>query len=113
MIRRPPRSTLFPYTTLFRSETGRGEVYFLPAGQQPPADLNGADLDKAKATQQQLIAQGMRGKALETSDTFAEFEVPDNDKLVRGTGDQAVAQLLVYDNKAHRTSGLTDRKSVV
>src|SRR3712207_7179802 len=24
MIRRPPRSTLFPYTTLFRSETGLG-----------------------------------------------------------------------------------------
>src|SRR3712207_6954783 len=23
MIRRPPRSTLFPYTTLFRSEVGR------------------------------------------------------------------------------------------
>src|SRR3989442_13359813 len=25
MIRRPPRSTLFPYTTLFRSITARGE----------------------------------------------------------------------------------------
>src|SRR3712207_7296601 len=25
MIRRPPRSTLFPYTTLFRSPAGRGE----------------------------------------------------------------------------------------
>src|SRR5688572_31447565 len=24
MIRRPPRSTLFPYTTLFRSEAGQG-----------------------------------------------------------------------------------------
>src|SRR5947208_12075795 len=24
MIRRPPRSTLFPYTTLFRSKTARG-----------------------------------------------------------------------------------------
>src|SRR3712207_8821911 len=24
MIRRPPRSTLFPYTTLFRSHQGRG-----------------------------------------------------------------------------------------
>src|SRR5688572_31218612 len=24
MIRRPPRSTLFPYTTLFRSREGRG-----------------------------------------------------------------------------------------
>src|SRR2546430_5827305 len=30
MIRRPPRSTLFPYTTLFRSV--RGEVY-LPKSQ--------------------------------------------------------------------------------
>src|SRR2546430_4375356 len=28
MIRRPPRSTLFPYTTLFRS---------LPTGREPPA----------------------------------------------------------------------------
>src|SRR2546430_13744216 len=26
MIRRPPRSTLFPYTTLFRSRTGAGAV---------------------------------------------------------------------------------------
>src|SRR5256885_8505262 len=25
MIRRPPRSTLFPYTTLFRSDTERGQ----------------------------------------------------------------------------------------
>src|SRR3712207_7498254 len=25
MIRRPPRSTLFPYTTLFRSRTGRSK----------------------------------------------------------------------------------------
>src|SRR3712207_8213640 len=26
MIRRPPRSTLFPYTTLFRSELGAGDA---------------------------------------------------------------------------------------
>src|SRR3712207_7332710 len=26
MIRRPPRSTLFPYTTLFRSGRGRGRL---------------------------------------------------------------------------------------
>src|SRR5690242_21494398 len=26
MLRRPPRSTLFPYTTLFRSPTGRRSV---------------------------------------------------------------------------------------
>src|SRR2546430_14318969 len=28
MIRRPPRSTLFPYTTLFRSYKGRGAEWF-------------------------------------------------------------------------------------
>src|SRR5688572_10201916 len=28
MIRRPPRSTLFPYTTLFRSETVYNKVLF-------------------------------------------------------------------------------------
>src|SRR3712207_7967271 len=31
MIRRPPRSTLFPYTTLFRSDQG-----VRPLNQQPP-----------------------------------------------------------------------------
>src|SRR2546425_1470528 len=29
MIRRPPRSTLFPYTTLFRSSTGLGKLQAL------------------------------------------------------------------------------------
>src|SRR3712207_6483170 len=33
MIRRPPRSTLFPYTTLFRSEVGERGVH-LSAGQR-------------------------------------------------------------------------------
>src|SRR3712207_7205180 len=33
MIRRPPRSTLFPYTTLFRSPRGtHGEARFLGGG---------------------------------------------------------------------------------
>src|SRR2546422_1577142 len=29
MIRRPPRSTLFPYTTLFRSKCGFGEAHYI------------------------------------------------------------------------------------
>src|SRR2546429_4808249 len=32
MIRRPPRSTLFPYTTLFRSRRGLGQA---PDGRRP------------------------------------------------------------------------------
>src|SRR3712207_8869139 len=35
MIRRPPRSTLFPYTTLFRSRTG----YRPPQGTRHHADV--------------------------------------------------------------------------
>src|SRR2546430_11676139 len=40
MIRRPPRSTLFPYTTLFRSR--------LRQRQRPMTDAQG-DLDRARA----------------------------------------------------------------
>src|SRR5258708_31830028 len=35
MIRRPPRSTLFPYTTLFRSDIKLSKVTFLPVIQNP------------------------------------------------------------------------------
>src|SRR5258707_3475350 len=35
MIRRPPRSTLFPYTTLFRSNGARKQVTILPSAQLP------------------------------------------------------------------------------
>src|SRR5258706_7007318 len=34
MIRRPPRSTLFPYTTLFRSLVGVGLSSFTHGGEQ-------------------------------------------------------------------------------
>src|SRR3989441_12158355 len=36
MIRRPPRSTLFPYTTLFRSRVVSMPVLFRPAGTSRP-----------------------------------------------------------------------------
>src|SRR2546430_6221261 len=35
MIRRPPRSTLFPYTTLFRSQTQRVELLLHVPGAHP------------------------------------------------------------------------------
>src|SRR2546427_3306367 len=35
MIRRPPRSTLFPYTTLFRSRDHRGERHRHPDARVP------------------------------------------------------------------------------
>src|SRR3989449_1811322 len=45
MIRRPPRSTLFPYTTLFRSRAGDVHVAGRPLGQAPRvAGYHGRDL---------------------------------------------------------------------
>src|SRR3712207_8500157 len=39
MIRRPPRSTLFPYTTLFRSRGGGGRGRRALAAREPAAGL--------------------------------------------------------------------------
>src|SRR2546428_10383614 len=38
MIRRPPRSTLFPYTTLFRSDYGEAVKWYRKAAEQGYAD---------------------------------------------------------------------------
>src|SRR3712207_9346280 len=42
MIRRPPRSTLFPYTTLFRSRPAAGASVFRARVRAHPADLREA-----------------------------------------------------------------------
>src|SRR5258708_24611098 len=39
MIRRPPRSTLFPYTTLFRSECAHGQVLAHRHAREQPLAL--------------------------------------------------------------------------
>src|SRR5256885_6906962 len=58
MIRRPPRSTLFPYTTLFRSLAERGEDESAdhrpehgaePADDRPEQELDGAaDVERSE-----------------------------------------------------------------
>src|SRR5256886_3825796 len=45
MIRRPPRSTLFPYTTLFRSRAGGGRL----AGGRPESGVLLRDLSESAA----------------------------------------------------------------
>src|SRR5256885_9184258 len=51
MIRRPPRSTLFPYTTLFRSGTGRPRVLLdrCPPPRVAPDEERDADQDDDRA----------------------------------------------------------------
>src|SRR3712207_9187356 len=47
MIRRPPRSTLFPYTTLFRSRKG-GRVLLQAQASIPPPQEGGRDRERAR-----------------------------------------------------------------
>src|SRR2546422_3833750 len=44
MIRRPPRSTLFPYTTLFRSVDGEAGAGGVEGAERAGAVAGGADL---------------------------------------------------------------------
>src|SRR3712207_7513679 len=59
MIRRPPRSTLFPYTTLFRS----AEALRRLRGVEPPAVVGDGDLGLL-AAQARLDADGRRACVL-------------------------------------------------
>src|SRR5256884_9143995 len=59
MIRRPPRSTLFPYTTLFRSrdvmhDDSAGKILYAPLRQQTAAPNH---VDKGKVNQDQPRGQ--------------------------------------------------------
>src|SRR3712207_7060933 len=54
MIRRPPRSTLFPYTTLFRSTTPR-------AGQVLPTTARGRTGGRSPRTRRAAACGGRRG----------------------------------------------------
>src|SRR3712207_8783325 len=59
MIRRPPRSTLFPYTTLFRSATrGPRRSEHHPVGDgEVPAGPRGEVLDAAGGLPVELVGQ--------------------------------------------------------
>src|SRR3712207_8809194 len=72
MIRRPPRSTLFPYTTLFRSASGSGGPALYLA-RKHGCRIVGIDINEEgvnTATQAALAAQI----------TDADFQLADMDK---------------------------------
>src|SRR3712207_8202453 len=81
MIRRPPRSTLFPYTTLFRSAPEE-------AGDVEPDEQQGECVDE---TRRRVGAQGLREQGTVRQ---GEFEVPRDE--------HGVKRLPVEDRKSTR-----------
>src|SRR3989442_7482007 len=66
MIRRPPRSTLFPYTTLFRSQQGQGERKHDRGGEgkviEPPSVAHG---EVARQAAEPVLRQPRRKRSEE------------------------------------------------
>src|SRR3712207_8005901 len=61
MIRRPPRSTLFPYTTLFRSRGDRGCDPHLRADRRRPGEGRGRDRGDRVGLRQPARGRELRG----------------------------------------------------
>src|SRR5258708_14102665 len=79
MIRRPPRSTLFPYTTLFRSEAAR---------------LNTIRLDVMELTEKVDNAIKFLSESCRSEEHTSELQSPDH----------LVCRLLLEKKKKHRNS---------
>src|SRR5256885_11786194 len=69
MIRRPPRSTLFPYTTLFRSEAvGYHQALF----EHPPGLVAGDRGVHSAETEERLVAAGVKRVAIPAAGKLSE-----------------------------------------
>src|SRR5258708_29547618 len=77
MIRRPPRSTLFPYTTLFRSHLSVAENIFL--GREPRQPLGRVDRREMAARAARLIEEHHFPLRAERSEEHtSELQSPDH-----------------------------------
>src|SRR5256885_8341561 len=90
MIRRPPRSTLFPYTTLFRSSTGT------PAQFVHPAEASHGDLG--------MIAPGDAVLALSNSGDTAELSRSEEHTSELQSPCNLVCRLLLEKKKLPETA---------
>src|SRR5260221_7881007 len=71
MIRRPPRSTLFPYTTLFRSHRGCRHAVRVDAGDRRPAGELRALLCRAR---RRIDAPRARHRAVRSEEHTSELQ---------------------------------------
>src|SRR2546430_6627337 len=94
MIRRPPRSTLFPYTTLFRSESGRRNFSVLRRVSGPSAPEHRAGEGRSEEHTSELQSQSnlVCRLLLEKKKKRDEDEVPP----VTQDGDRQDISMTVY-----------------
>lgn len=90
------------------SDFKRAEIYMLPKNQPVPESLKGRTPEEAKEAQKQLIASKMVGKATNAGESFVEFELPDSEKFLRGSGKSMTALAVIVDKETYQTSAITN-----
>src|SRR2546426_11925429 len=76
MIRRPPRSTLFPYTTLFRSVAAR-PASRAPTGSPPSVEaVAGRGRDQDRIAREPCVPRGEDGRAISDRNGVRETSPP-------------------------------------
>src|SRR3712207_9048583 len=90
MIRRPPRSTLFPYTTLFRSARAAGDEHHVRALEQR--------LQRVVLLDRRLAAELRVGPGAQAARELR----PDVERVVRGRGLQRLHVGVDRDRKSTR-----------
>lgn len=105
---------LFPGSTFkvfgqfcWGGDLSRPEVYFLPPGETLPDSLQTSGSASYEDVRKRLIALDMRSPAVAANEAFAEFRVPDTDRILHGSGERQAARFVIVDRKAKRSSGLT------
>src|SRR2546425_12306192 len=102
MIRRPPRSTLFPYTTLFRSEVEQREVMGVPT-----VFVNGERFGQGRMELAEIVAKVDTGAA---SREAAKISAKDAfDVLIVGGGPAGAAAAIYAARKGIRTGISAER----
>src|SRR5256884_748320 len=86
MIRRPPRSTLFPYTTLFRSLTIKGEGELRARRERRASWFTKKTQNAKERTAEQAARLGTDGNRSYNSETCGKFNPPG--KKERGADSQ-------------------------
>src|SRR3712207_9486083 len=111
MIRRPPRSTLFPYTTLFRStDSGRGgDNGGRATGGQV---LRVSDRGGTRGVRRELGAGILRARGDDHRGGWGPWQ-PVRPHLGQGRGEQVGHRSRRPDPRPDRRGGGADRKSVV
>src|SRR2546427_6941016 len=96
MIRRPPRSTLFPYTTLFRSDRAAGQGALAAPIREPVVERN------------RFIAPASQGRELGV-ELLGEHVIAE---VARARGRGKPVDLVVHQNrKPHRGGGAVSVRS--